>query len=50
VEMRTKIKDKIYLVLFKIDNKHGFTNFYGKAGIERLSKIELQNACGTETR
>lgn len=40
VELRTKIKNKIHSVLFKTNIKHGFSNLYGKAGMEFLRTIE----------
>jgi len=43
VEMRTKIKNKIHSVLFKTDNKHCFTNLYGKAGMIWLKNLELRS-------
>lgn len=43
VEMRTRIKNKIHSVLFKTDNKHGFTNLYGKAGMIWLKNLELRS-------
>jgi len=43
VEMRTKIKNKIHSVLFKTDNKHCFTDLYGKAGMEWLKELELRS-------
>ncbi len=43
VEMRTKIKNKIHSVLFKTDNRHEFTNLYGKAGMKWLIDLELRD-------
>ena len=43
VEMRTKIKNKIHSVLFKTNNRHAFTNLYGKAGMAWLANLELRN-------
>ena len=33
VQMRTQIKNKIHAVLFKTNNRHEFSNLYGKAGM-----------------
>jgi transposase len=43
VQMRTKIKNKIHSTLFKTDNRHSFTNLYGKAGMKWLSELELRD-------
>jgi transposase len=43
VEMRTKIKNKIHSVLFKANNRHEFTDLYGKAGIKWLKELELRD-------
>lgn len=43
VEMRTKIKNKIHSVLFKTNNRHTFTNLYGKAGMEWLKELKLRD-------
>ena len=43
VEMRTRIKNKIHSVLFKTNNRHNFTNLYGKAGMEWLIDLELRD-------
>lgn len=48
VEMRTKIKNKIHSVLFKTNNRHEFTNLYGKAGMEWLNSLELRDIYRTE--
>ncbi len=43
VQMRTQIKNKIHSVLFKTNNRHQFTNLYGKAGMKWLKEIELRD-------
>jgi len=43
VETRTRVKNKIHSVLFKTNNKHGFTSLYGKAGIKWLIDLELRD-------
>ena len=43
VEIRTRIKNRIHSVLFKTNNKHKFSNLYGKAGMEWLKELELRN-------
>jgi len=43
VEMRTKIKNKIHSVLFKVGGSHSFTNLYGKAGMEWLKSLKLRS-------
>lgn len=40
VQMRTKIKNKIHSVLFKTNNRHKFTNLYGKAGMKCLAELK----------
>lgn len=48
VEMRTKIKNKIHSVLFKTNNRHSFTNLYGKMGMKWLSNLKLREIYRTE--
>jgi len=43
VQMRTQIKNKIHSVLFKTNNRHEFTNLYGKAGMKWLAELELRD-------
>jgi transposase len=43
VQMRTQIKNKIHSLLFKTNNRHDFTNLYGKAGMKWLSGLELRD-------
>jgi transposase len=43
VETRTRIKNKIHSVLFKTNNRHTFTNLYGKTGMKWLKELELRD-------
>lgn len=43
VRMRTQIKNKIHSVLFKTNNRHEFTDLYGKAGMKWLAELELRD-------
>lgn len=43
VQMRTQIKNKIHSLLFKTNNRHEFTNLYGKAGMKWLSDLKLRD-------
>lgn len=43
VQMRTQIKNKIHSILFKTNNRHEFSNLYGKAGMTWLQALELRD-------